>query len=217
MSISFTALLQIADSAFPTGAFAYSNGLEALARAGSFPDAASLEGYLEAYLQQAVSFDLPFVDAAHATEGAENFAVLCLEWDAYFWNQAIRKASLRQGKALLSILPEIFPRPEFESLRHDAESRECPLHFAMVFGRGLGILSASQNETRDVYLHGLMRDQMAAVLRLGLLGPRSTQTLQAKILAKLRFPEEREAWRTAPLVDVGQGGHNFLYSRLFQN
>ena len=219
-------VLQIADSAFPTGAFAYSNGLEALARAGSFPDVATLEDYLKAYLQQAVSFDLPFVDAAHASDDANAFTDLCLEWDAYFWNQAVRKASLRQGRALLDLLREVFPNPELEFLKTHVEDREYPLHFAPTLGRGLAMLGASRNETQSLYLHSLLRDQMAAVLRLGLLGPHSTQSMQSKILASVKLPQENvtsaqpeklEAWRAAPLVDVGQGGHNFLYSRLFQN
>jgi urease accessory protein len=222
MSLPLSILLQISDSAFPTGAFAYSNGLEALARAGKFPGVPALESYLDAYLRQAAGFDLAFLAAAHAEEDSAAFEILCLEWDAGMWNQPVRKASLRQGRALLDSLSETFPHPGLKTLKRSGP--EGDLHFVPALGRALGLLGASMEQACWVHLHGLIRDQIAAVMRLGLLGPRSAQTLQASALAaaeaRLRgvsLPPYREAWRTSPLVEAGQGGHGFLYSRLFQN
>ena len=70
MPLALNQLLQISDSAFPTGAFAYSSGLEAVARAGRFTSLQTLEAYVEAQLLQAAAYDLAFVAAAH--EGAVN-------------------------------------------------------------------------------------------------------------------------------------------------
>ena len=224
MSLPLSILFQISDSAFPTGAFAYSSGLEALARAGKFPNAPALESYLDAYLQQAGKFDVAFLAAAHGEGDPSAFEILCLEWDATLWNQPVRKASLRQGRALLDSLSETFESAEIKALKKTASTIEWDLHFVPVLGRALAMLGATVEQTCWVYLHGLIRDQMAAAMRLGLLGPRSAQTIQAKTLAaaeaRLRNsipPPYREAWRTSPLVETGQGGHGFLYSRLFQN
>jgi urease accessory protein len=115
MSLPLTVYLQIADSAFPTGAFAYSSGLEALARAGRFPDVAALEACFDAHLRQAGGFDLAYVAAAHAAADAAEFEALGREWDATFWNHAIRTASLRQARALLDALGGTFPRPGLEA------------------------------------------------------------------------------------------------------
>ena len=224
MSLPLSIILQISDSAFPTGAFAYSNGLEALARAGKFPDAAALESYLDAYLRQAGEFDLAFLTAAHCEADPAAFEILCLEWDATLWNQPVRKASLRQGRALLDSLSETFASPGIKALKNTASAIEWDLHFVPVLGRSLALLGASAQQACWVYLHGLIRDQMAAAMRLGLLGPRSAQSIQARTLAvaegRLKDTTPlpyREAWRTSPLVEAGQGGHGFLYSRLFQN
>jgi urease accessory protein len=228
MSLPLSILLQISDSAFPTGAFAYSNGLEALARAGKFADVAALGRYLDAYLRQAEGFDLAFVAAAHAEEDDGAFEILCIEWDATFWNQPMRKASLRQGRALLDSLAdtfaETFPVEGLRALRAQAAADNGEIHFAPSLGRALALLGASREQAAWVYLHGLARDQTAAAMRLGLLGPKSAQALQARALeaaeARVREtapPPYREAWRTSPLVEAGQGGHGFLYSRLFQN
>lgn len=224
MSLPLSILLQISDSAFPTGAFAYSNGLEALARAGKLPDMAALESYLDAYLRQAGEFDLAFLAAAHGEQEAAAFEILCLEWDATLWNHPVRKASLRQGRALLDSLSETFPHAGLKALKNSASPLDWDLHFVPALGRALGLLGASTEQACWVYLHGLIRDQMAAAMRLGILGPRSAQAIQAKTLAaaetrlkNLSLRPYREAWRTSPLVEAGQGGHGFLYSRLFQN
>jgi urease accessory protein len=230
MSLPLSMLLQISDSAFPTGAFAYSNGLEALARAGKFPVVAALESYLDAYLRQAADFDLAFLVAAHGEEDPSAFEAICLEWDATLWNHPVRKASLRQGRALLDSLTDTFGGEALQALRRSFAGEgahgeeESNRHFVPVLGRALALLGASAEQACWLHLHGLVRDQMAAAMRLGLLGPRTAQSIQARALAtaKARLhdftpPSYREAWRTSPLVEAGQGGHGFLYSRLFQN
>ncbi len=249
MPLPLSQFLQIADSAFPTGAFAYSSGLEALARAGRFPSLHALEEYFEAHLRQAGEFDLAFVAAAHdeAAHDPVAFEALCAEWDATQWNTAMRTASLRQARALLDALGDTFPHPGIEALRsmranqamqekgahHAATTTTATttaaaaenLHFALALGRALALLGASREQTCSLYLHGIIRDQAAAAVRLGLVGPRAGQELQARAMRGAAerlgdgsaLPAPREARRTAPLVETGQGGHDFLYSRLFQN
>lgn len=239
MPLPLSSLLQIADSAFPTGAFAYSSGLEALARAGRFPTLAALETYLDMHVAQAVTFDLAFVAAAFdaGQEGAgghgdglapETFRSLCEEWDATQWNTGMRTASLRQARALVDALIDAFSLPHghpLRALQADAARPDSILHFAPALGHALALLGATREQACQLYLHGLARDQAAAAVRLGIVGPRAAQTLQARCMARAgarlgdttMLPAPRQARRTAPLVEAGQGGHGFLYSRLFQN
>ena len=134
----------------------------------------------------------------------------------------MRQASLRQGRAFLDALSDAFPHADLADLRR--AGRAEALHFAPALGRAFARLGASRDQTCGVYLHGLMRDQAAAALRLGILGPRATQALQARALARAEArlrdrepPHWRDARRSAPLAETGQGLHGFLYSRLFQN
>jgi urease accessory protein len=243
MPLPLSQLLQVSDSAFPTGAFAYSSGLEALARAGRFVSMKTLEEYLGAHLQQAGAYDLAFVAAAHAhgsraaaagtpeSSALEMLGALCAEWDATLWNHGMRAASLRQARALLDALGETFSHPGVERLRARAAAGTAQggaaenLHFAPVLGYALALLGASREQACCLYLHGIVRDQAAAAVRLGLVGPRAGQALQARAMhaaaARLgdgsSLPAPRDARRNAPLVETGQGGHGFLYSRLFQN
>jgi urease accessory protein len=237
MPLPLSQYLQIADSAFPTGAFAYSSGLEALARAGRFPSMRALEDYLDAHLRQAGAFDLAFVAAAHDAHDPTAFDALCVEWDATLWNTAMRTASLRQARAFLDALGDTFPNAGIEALRKQRTQAEAvaaldaqtaraeTLHFALVLGRALALLGASREQSCCLYLHGIIRDQAAAAVRLGLVGPRAGQELQARAMRGATerlgdasaLPAPHAARRTAPLVETGQGGHDFLYSRLFQN
>jgi urease accessory protein len=226
--LPLSTLLQIADSAFPTGAFAYSSGLEALARAGRFPTLTTLESYLDAHVRQAVAFDLAFVAAAHGDGDARTFNMLCAEWDATQWNTPMRTASLRQARALIDVLCETFSADggqALHALRDDTERAGGNLHFAPALGRALAVIGATREQACTLYLHGIIRDQAAAAVRLGIVGPRAAQVLQARVLQHAAhllgdgsgLPAPRAARRTAPLVEAGQGGHGFLYSRLFQN
>jgi urease accessory protein len=226
MSLSPSLLLQLADSALPTGAFAYSNGLEALARAGAFATPEALEAHLRAHLGQASRFDLAFVAAAAAAGDADALEALDREWDAGFWNAGTRTASLRQARALVELLAGLHPAPGLDALRaRCAGAAREPLHYAIAFGRALALLGADAAETCRLYLHGIARDQAAAAVRLGLVGPRIAQGLQARAAGRAMedlgdasgIPHPRDARRTAPAVETGQGLHGFLYSRLFQN
>jgi urease accessory protein len=232
MSLPSHVFLQLADSALPTGAFAYSNGLEALARAGAFATPEALEGHLRAHMGQATSFDLAFVAAAHGSGAAHAAALDALnrEWDAGFWNTGIRTASLRQARAFVDLLSGLFPRPGLDALRarcsaQGMEGGKEPLHYAVAFGRALALLGADAAETCRLYLHGIARDQAAAAVRLGLVGPRVAQGMQARAAGSAMealgdaslLPRPGDARRTAPAVETGQGLHGFLYSRLFQH
>src|SRR5690606_28616364 len=152
---------------------------------------------------------------AHGAEDAAGFAELCLEWDATFWNHGMREASLRQGRALLDALETTFGGAALASLTalcRRAGRREEDLHFAMALGRGLAALEAAREQACWLYLHGVARDQAAAAVRLGLVGPRAAQAMQARAVKNAAerigdassLPRPRDARRTAPLVETGQ-------------
>jgi urease accessory protein UreF len=213
---------------------------------------ATLESYLETHVRQATTFDLAYVAAAHDAglkvghthrdnvyggEGeepgvlphsADALFALCDEWDATQWNVGMRTASLRQARAFVDALIDAFALPAdhpLRALQADAAKPDSILHFVPALGYALAVLGASRAQACTLYLHGLARDQAAAAVRLGIVGPRAAQTLQANALSNASrtlgdahgLPTPRAARRTAPLVETGQGGHGFLYSRLFQN
>ena len=70
----------------------------------------------------------------------------------------------------------------------------------------------------------ILRDQMSAAVRLGVIGPLEAARRQqglyeycARILAEGDGIEYTGATRTAPQLDIAQSLHDHLYSRLFQS
>ena len=116
-------LWQLADSAFPTGGFAHSSGLEAAWQQGEVRHRDDLTAFLEASLHQLGHSALPFVIAAHTAPGQlAEFDRLC---DAFTTNHVANRASRVQGRAFLFATEKIFK----------LESQPVPgAHFAPVFG-----------------------------------------------------------------------------------
>ena len=89
---------QIVDSAFPTGAFAHSFGLEAAWQQGEIEDVAALRRFLDASICQAGRSVLPFVTAAHKDHSRlETLDALA---EAFLINPVANRASRVQGRAL---------------------------------------------------------------------------------------------------------------------
>ena len=106
-------LWQLADSAFPTGGFAHSAGLEAAWQHGEVRNRAELLSWLDASLAQLAHAALPFVNAAHAEPlRVSEFDRLC---DAFTSNHVANRASRLQGKALLAAVQRIFPEPGLQA------------------------------------------------------------------------------------------------------
>src|SRR4029434_10204435 len=93
-------LWQLADSAFPTGGFAHSGGLEAAWQHGEVRNRGELRGWLETSLQQIARASVPFVNAAHSEpERLEELDQIC---DAFTSNHVANRASRLQGRAFLA-------------------------------------------------------------------------------------------------------------------
>ena len=91
---------QLADSAFPTGAFAHSWGLEAAWQHGEIGDAAGVRRFVEAALQQTAFGVVPLLNAAH--QDPSRWAELDALADAFLVNVVANRASRQQGRTLLA-------------------------------------------------------------------------------------------------------------------
>ena len=199
------ALLQLADSAFPTGGFAHSGGLEASLAFGAAPDVGE---FARAALWQAGAGALPFVRAAHATpEAAETLDRRC---EATLTNHVARRASRLQGRAFAMAAGEAFPELAGLAARH----------LPVIFGAALRRLEVSVEDTQALYLHGALRGVLSAAVRLGRMGPFEAQRVQAALapeMSRVLASPVAEPAQTAPLQDLAQALHDHLYTRLFQS
>ncbi|MBL9138855.1 MAG: hypothetical protein JNK85_23505 [Verrucomicrobiales bacterium] len=205
---------QWVDSAFPTGGFAHSAGLEAAWQLGEIDGRRGLGAFLEASLQQAGPAGLPFVMAAHRQPS--DLPMLDLRCDAWLTNHVANRASRLQGRALWTAVERAFLPA--------AGSAPAPGHLAPVFGAMLARLGVGADRAASLFLFQHLRSLLSAAVRLGVVGPLEAQRLQHRlgplgqsIAHRFREASLDDLAQTAPLLDLWQGAQDRLYSRLFQS
>lgn len=213
-------LWQLADSAFPTGAFAHSWGLEAAWQSGEVPDLAALRRFVHDALEQAAHGVLPLLNSAYREPG--RLAELDAIADLFLTNPVANRASRAQGRAFSSTCARVWPSPTVTAL--DAQVRQTCGHAGPAMGAMLHALGVSAGDARNLCLYGTARGVLAAAVRLGIAGSYNAQRLQHEaapsmvaIAARCSTLDVNDLAQTAPVLDVLQSAHDRLYSRLFQS
>lgn len=220
-------LLQLADACFPAGGFAFSNGLESLAKLGYVKSMGDFEQYLACHLEQITSAEIPFLNSAFLCADlpiGSGFLEVAREWDAWLFMPTQRKASLAQGQAWARALEETYDQPGIRGVRPEFLRHGIPLHFLMIFAATLKAAGKSLADIQRLILHMALRDQLGAAVRLGLMGSLQAQRMHRKFigvgedcLTRRRDWKFGLAARAAPMIDMGQASHPYLYSKLFQS
>ena len=211
---------QVVDSAFPVGAFAHSWGLEAAWQAGHVADDAALRRFLAESIQQTGWSALPVMSAAHRTP--ERLEELDELTHAFLVNDVANRASRVQGRTLAATADRVWPSPALTGL--GARVQATRGHLAPVSGVVFRTIGLAEEVAQRALLHGAARGILSAAVRLGIVGSYRAQRLQHAAATRLDATLERcrglppEAiCQTAPIIDLLQGAHDRLYSRLFQS
>ena len=228
--------LQIADSAFPTGGFAHSSGLEAALHHGRAKTAAELDEYAREHLWNVGHASLPFVSAAF--EAPADVWALDARADATLTSHVANRASRTQGRTFLATCARIFDEPALIELAERAapaarsrgeRDEQTPrasvsAHLAPVFGASMAALGATAGETRALFLYVALRGVASAAVRLGVVGPHEAQRLQRRhaatldeVLAECAGLPPDDAAIVSPLLEIMGATHDRLYARLFQS
>jgi urease accessory protein len=215
-------ILQLADSAFPTGGFAHSGGLEAAWQAGEVRGGDSLQNFVSEIIWQTGYGSLPLVNAGH--DEPEKLAELDGLCDSFLSNHVANRASRVQGRAFISTCERCFPLPDVVALRECVKVEKMNLHFAPLFGASMRALSVSKERAQELCLFLAMRGVISAAVRLNIVGPHQGQQIEFTSFARVNDVLARcgnlgadDLAQTAPLPDLFQSTHDRLYSRLFQS
>lgn len=211
---------QIADSAFPTGGFIHSGGLEAAWQLG-LSDASSLRELLEDALGQFAHAQLPFVRATHREP--ESLSARDAACDLRLLVPGANRASRAQGSALLTTAARAFQvrAPTLAGLRARMRGAH-PCHWAPCFGAITALLGMHERSSVRLALFIQLRGAVSTAIRLGAIGPLAAQPLQQhlsgaaeRLIDATAAVDWQDAAQTAPLLEIAQGVHPHLYSRLF--
>jgi urease accessory protein len=223
-SLRFIRTLQLVDSFFPVGAFAYSDGLETAAAGGRVHDAVSLGEWMEHFLQEVFvpCEGLALVKCMFALKEGD-LDTLCRvdeELTAIRPAGAVRAASTGIGKRLLSLYDSMDESGCAPRNRAALPQGNAAAAYAVVFSQ-YGV-----EERHAVLAFGYNRFAgiVSAGLRLISMGQLQGQALLTKTIDRLPGAADRilrmkdEPLRSFnPLLDIEQMNHQYVYSRLFRS
>lgn len=222
-SLALIRLLQVSDTAFPSGAFAFSSGLETLFNEGRVRAPEDIQAVLVGQiLPRWASFDRVFLQAAHAAAGDPG---KLSEIDARCHLQSssdrLAQASRRIGRSLLSVHARIGTAGAAAYRNHTdrPDLREASTYEPVMqglIGAGLGL---SVDECELGAVHSTCMAFVSAAVRLGRLGAIEAQSLLAdvapEILATLEQPAPQLAGAFSPFAEIAALRRNTTQAVLF--
>lgn len=216
----FWLFLQLADSAFPTGGFAHSGGLEAAWQLGEVRGTDGLEQFLGDSLDQCGHAALPFVGAVHREPAR------LVHWDRWYDatvpNHVANRASRALGQGLLTSAVAAFGREALSELKAQVRRERLPAHLPVITGVVATAVGVALPASQRLFLFLHLRTLVSTAVRLGIVGPLEAQAVQHRlgpvadtVLQRCQELLPEQAATSAPLHDLFQGHHDRLYSRLF--
>jgi len=216
---------QLADSAFPSGSYTLSHGLEGYAQDRAIA-AAELPGLLDDLLLHAIGpADATALALAHQGASADDWELVRSADERLHASKLTREprqASLRVGRQLLDLCGEVFPSPPLARLAGLVAAGETPGTqpvVVAVVSAGAGVDCGRAVTTN---LFAFCTSFAGAALRLRLADHRSAQTLIRGAAPAIEQASDAALRRRlddiggcAPLADVMSARHELAEAKLF--
>lgn len=227
-ALRFLQTLQLTDSLFPSGSFAFSDGLETAVACGHVRDSKTLKEWLQAYLDDVFTpcEGLAMFKARLAAETPEWETLKSIDRELTALKPAAgaRASSISLGQRFLKSCSAIHADPRITETMGRIHRGEMPGNLPVTFGIVFGVLGI---ETRDAVLafgYTRLTGTVSASMRLISLGQQQAQAalttaLPALIAAADRIIGSGSSPLTcfAPRLDIHAMNHRYLYSRLFRS
>jgi urease accessory protein len=184
------------------------------------PDADALKAFLRGTILQAGYASLPLMNTAFSAPS--RLAELDALNDAFLTNAVANRASRVQGRTLIATAVRVFSSPALRSIEKAASGLAA--HAAPLAGALFRAMDLPLETSQRIVLYLAARGVLSAAVRLGIAGSYEAQRLQADasqdldaVLDRCRHLDVDDLAQPAPLIDLWQGSHDRLYSRLFQS
>lgn len=218
--ITLLRLLQISDSSFPSGGFAFSNGLETLANEGAVRGTGDVEAFIRDHLlPRWASFDRWYLVRAHEAAGDLD-ALGALDWlyDSQNSVESLAVASRRIGRATLTSHSRI-GTADADAYLTKLNNGLVPAHQPIVQALVTAALGLPRDITELSAVYQVMSSALSAALRLGKVGSLQAQVIQTNLaptvdgLITAPLPSVPHAFM--PLADIAAMRHGDHETRLF--
>lgn len=223
--LALLGLMQLTDSALPTGAFSHSFGFETAMARGQLETEAEFSAWLEMFVdQQLAPTDAVAIRLVMAAEQFAEVADLDELVTAQALPQQVREGGRTMGRRLLEIGRENYPSPWLEQYRDGVRAGSLHGHQATVWGvlaRGLGIspdtavsahLYASAVSLTQNAVRGIPLGQNAGQRII-----RAAQPWVRRGVESSRGVPAEELGAVPPGLEIAQMNHERQRARLFMS
>ncbi|MGB7100527.1 MAG: urease accessory UreF family protein [Xanthobacteraceae bacterium] len=219
--IELLTILQHADSAFPSGSFAFSNGIEGLAAMNASLDRDGLHNIVAMFLRHrwATSGRVAVALAHRANGDFDRIAEIDRAVEAATLAEPLRSGSKRNGGALLAAHVRL-KTPGTLELRTRIQDGEALGHLPVVQGFVWRARGISESDAIVVSGYSTAAGLITAAVRLGRIGAVEAQAVLAGQLATIAglsapVPHSAEIESFMPWVDTASARHARAHLRLF--
>ena len=219
------ALLLLSDSALPLGSFAFSSGLESYLAHHPSPTPPPIQPFLALALETLATTTLPYLVAAYCDPS--QLQELDDTLDACLLCHVTRRASLAQGRALLTVWerafrgtvdPVLVPAKALADLSLaskkmsartgqgiDAISMPISGHFGPIWAVVTQVLGIPIHESLYVFLLNHAKAVLSAAVRASVVGPYQAQAVLGSLWLKGEIERLMQENWDIKLEDAGQG------------
>jgi urease accessory protein len=218
-------LLQVMDSAFPTGAFAHSGGLETYTQAEQVKTPADLAQVIAAKLAASATTDMIVIHEAMSACDVRDYARLTeLDFLSAASKPAkeTRQSSEKIGRRMLDSVLNLMSDERLLFYRGEITAGRAPGHHAVIHGLVCAALQLDPKAALLAFGYGLAANQTSASLKLMSIGQTQAQVVLGASQAIIENTTDTALTKTlddfgsfSPALDIRAMHHEYLFRRLF--